>query len=113
MARDHRDADFLAEASTLLASSLDYEETLRRLARLAVGRLADWCVLDIVDHVGHLRRVATAHADPARAALVDELMSFPPGDALHNPVDDVLRTGRPSFAVRVTGDDLRRAARSP
>ena len=112
MARDHRDADFLAEASTLLASSLDYEETLRRLARLPVGRLADWSVLDVVDHTGHLRRVATAHSDPARAGLVAELMHFPPGDALQNPVEDVLRTGLPSFATRVSADDVRRAARS-
>ena len=40
----HRRLSFLAEASTLLASSLDYESTLRAVARLAVPHLADWCV---------------------------------------------------------------------
>ena len=34
---------FLAQAGALLASSLDYEQTLDQIARLAVPRLADWC----------------------------------------------------------------------
>ena len=34
---------FLAQAGALMASSLDYEQTLNRIARLAVPRLADWC----------------------------------------------------------------------
>ena len=43
----HRRLAFLAEASTLLATSLDYESTLRAVARLAVPHLADWCVVDV------------------------------------------------------------------
>ncbi|HEY9230806.1 MAG TPA: PAS domain S-box protein, partial [Blastocatellia bacterium] len=38
-------ARFLAEASAALASSLDYEVTLRRVAELAVPQLADWCAV--------------------------------------------------------------------
>ena len=34
---------FLAEAGQLLASSLDYGQTLERVARMVVPRLADWC----------------------------------------------------------------------
>src|SRR5581483_4346938 len=45
----HRRLSFLAEASTLLSSSLDYESTLRAVARLAVPHLADWCVIDVAD----------------------------------------------------------------
>src|SRR5581483_9620931 len=33
---------FLAEAGEVLSSSLEYEQTLARLARLAVPQLADW-----------------------------------------------------------------------
>jgi PAS domain S-box-containing protein len=39
---------FLAEASALLASSLDYETTLQRVAQLAVPHIADWCAVEIV-----------------------------------------------------------------
>jgi PAS domain S-box-containing protein len=57
---------FLLEASKQLATSLEYEATLKRVARLAVPALADWCVIDIVEADGSLRRVEIAHADPER-----------------------------------------------
>jgi PAS domain S-box-containing protein len=39
---------FLSEASRVLAGSLDYRESLRSVARLAVPELADWCAIDLV-----------------------------------------------------------------
>ncbi len=57
---------FLAEAGALLAASLDYEVTLETVARLAVPRIADWCAVDVMDHGGEIRRVATVHPDPAK-----------------------------------------------
>ena len=56
----------LAEAGRVLAGSLDYEETLHKVAWLAVPELADWCMVDVVGDRG-LERVAVAHADPSRA----------------------------------------------
>ena len=38
-----RRATFLAEAATLLSSSLDYEKTLEAVAHAAVPWVADWC----------------------------------------------------------------------
>ncbi|MEA2422344.1 MAG: hypothetical protein QOF55_1443, partial [Thermoleophilaceae bacterium] len=43
---------FLAQASGLLAASLDYERTLSQVARLAVPDVADWCAIDIVQPDG-------------------------------------------------------------
>ena len=57
-----------AERLTLLGrvssalSTLDVDKALRRLARLSVGRTADWCVVDSLDE-GDVRRVALAHRD--------------------------------------------------
>jgi PAS domain S-box-containing protein len=63
---------FLADAGWVLGSSLDYEETLNDVARLAVPRVADWCAVDIfVD--GRLERVALEHVDPHKVALAREL----------------------------------------
>ena len=64
--RAHRRLSFLAEASTILASSLDYQTTLRAVARLVVPHLADWCAVHIARPEGGLERVALAHADIAR-----------------------------------------------
>jgi signal transduction histidine kinase len=65
---------FLGDASLALASSLDFEETLARVVRLAVRSLAAWCVVDLVQPDGGIRRLAGAHADPAKQPLVDALV---------------------------------------
>ena len=57
---------FLAEVSTVLASSLDYETTLAAVARMAVPHVADWCVVDMLEPDGATRRLAVAHPDPAQ-----------------------------------------------
>jgi PAS domain S-box-containing protein len=64
---------FLAEAGTILASSLDYAATLNRLARLAVPFLADFCLVHVRDEEGEIPQVAAAHRDPAGDELVREL----------------------------------------
>src|SRR5690349_1428204 len=56
---------FLAEASRVLSSSLDYETTLNNVAGLAVPAIADICVVDILDGDGTLRRLSVVLADPA------------------------------------------------
>ena len=67
--RAHRRLSFLAEASTILASSLDYQTTLRAVARLVVPHLADWCAVHIAQPDGGLERVALAHAELAAEEL--------------------------------------------
>jgi PAS domain S-box-containing protein len=60
---------FLGEASAVLASSLDVDETLRRVAELAVPSLADWCTVELVRSDGAHERVAVAPADADEAEL--------------------------------------------
>ena len=60
---------FLAQASAVLASALEYEQTLARIAQLAVPRLADWCSVALPDEHGQLVTVALAHSDPAKVAF--------------------------------------------
>jgi PAS domain S-box-containing protein len=59
------DEAFLAEAGAVLSSTLEYEQTLTNIAELAVRDLADFCVVDIVDEQGHVRRLQVACHDPA------------------------------------------------
>jgi PAS domain S-box-containing protein len=61
---------FLAQAGAVLASELDYEQTLSRIAELAVPRLADWCSVTLPDG-DRLRSVAVAHTDPAKVAYAE------------------------------------------
>jgi signal transduction histidine kinase len=102
-----RRSAFLAGAGALLASSLDYEETLTRLSRLCVQSLADWCVLDLVEG-RELRRLAGACHDPSREPLLEKLRQRHPArwDSPH-PAARSLREGEPLWIPAVTDEVLR------
>src|SRR5205085_731470 len=70
-ARQAERAAFLLDAARLMAAAADVGEVVDRLADLAVARLADLCVIDLVGDQGVLR-AAVRHADPLRQDLVDE-----------------------------------------
>ena len=71
-------SEFLARAATLLASSLDYQQTLQNVAGLAVPQLADWCGVDLIDEDGVREPVAVAHVDPSRVELAARLREYEP-----------------------------------
>jgi GAF domain-containing protein len=97
---------FLAEASALLAASLNYERTLAKVARLGVPTLADWCAVDVLEADGSIRRLAVAHLDPEKAALANRMRRrYPPEDAGAG-LGKVLRTGRSELFPEISSDDL-------
>ena len=67
-------AAFLAQASALLAASIDHEETLKNIARLLVPQLADWCVIDVLGEDGGVQRLALVHRDPSKAAVAQRIL---------------------------------------
>jgi len=86
---------FLAEASTVLASSLDYHTNLMIVAKLAVNRLADWCAVDVVDDHSGFHRVALVHRDPTRSDWAREFQKkFSTNTAAPHGVAHVMRTGK-------------------
>lgn len=87
---------FLSEASKLLASSLDVERTLQHAAELAVPALGEWCVTDVLEGDGTLRRLAIVHEDPERVRAAWALYREypPPKDVPLGPLH-VVRTGIP------------------
>ncbi len=110
-AEDDRRLAFLAEASNVLASSLDYATTLESVARLMVPAVADLCVVDMVEDDGTIRRLAAAVADPAKEALARELQRrYPVDPARPRGVPTVLRTGQPVLHVEVTAELLEAVA---
>ncbi len=103
---------FMAEASSVLASSMDYAETLRRVARLAVPQLADWCAVDLLDDRGGIERVAIHHSDPAKLELAEQLDSAY-RSTLDEPagVPEVIRSGRARIFTDIRPDNLAAYAR--
>jgi PAS domain S-box-containing protein len=113
-AADHarQQAAFLAEAGTVLGSSLDYEATLAAVARLAVPAIADWCAVDILGERDALQRLAVAHVDPAKVELARMLQErYPSAPDTPGGVHDVIRTAQPAMMSRIPTELLDASAR--
>lgn len=90
--RARKRAAFLAEASQVLASSLDLDVTLETLAKLSVPRMADLCVVDLVPEHGELdARSVIAHADPDKQQRIFEIHRR--ARTRSGPLAHVLETG--------------------
>jgi len=104
LAEDER---FVAEASELLASSLEYERTLANVAALAVPQFADWCAIDMLEPDGSLSRLAIAHVNPEKVELANELAErYPPDPDAPYGVPNVIRTRRPELFAEITDELL-------
>jgi signal transduction histidine kinase len=103
---------FLGDASAALAASIDYPATLAAVSRLAVGSLADWCVVDAFEE-GQARRVAAAHVDPEKEKLLRELRERQ--DRLHAPIQalEMRASARPVLVPDAQESEMRRYLSDP
>ncbi|HEY1802545.1 MAG TPA: GAF domain-containing sensor histidine kinase [Terriglobales bacterium] len=104
--KEKQRSQFLAEASKLLSSSLDYESTLASVAKVAVPQIADWCAIDLLQEDGTLRRVSVQHVDPAKIAMAHDLMKRYPPHADSN-IFLAMKAGVSGFAPEMTDEMLR------
>jgi PAS domain S-box-containing protein len=110
--RAARRASFLAEAQSVLSSTLDYEETLRNLVRLTVPDIADWCAIEMVAPDGSLQRLARAHIDPAKERLADEIeRRYAPEPSPDRGALKAVLTGRSELIREIPAEMLAQAAR--
>jgi PAS domain S-box-containing protein len=106
---------FLGEATALLASSLELELTLQRLADLAVPELADWCSISmLVEETGTVEQLVVAHQDPERKRWAEEMQLRTRTIHIDDDFDltaRVIRTGEPVFLREVPEELLEEAVR--
>jgi signal transduction histidine kinase len=98
---------FLADASALLSTSLDYQETLRQVTRLLVPRLCELCSVVAVEPDGSVNQIAVHGVDPARAQALHDLQAryaLRPGAS--SLVRRVLSTGQSEFLPVATDEIL-------
>ncbi|MFP2963420.1 GAF domain-containing protein [Myxococcus sp. 1LA] len=101
----------LADASALVSASLDWEETVAGVARLALGHFADGCAVDSYED-GVVRRLAVLYENPHTAPRGLELLRFAPQEGSPTLLAEVLASGRPWMMARPTAEpgDTRTAA---
>jgi len=104
--RAERTATFMADASAILASSLDYRETLARVAALTIPVLADWCSVDLRTDERAYERLAAFREEGGRSVAWEETSL---GSGSHDAVLEVIITGKPRLIENIAagggGDD--------
>lgn len=103
---------FLYEASSVFASSLDYDATLTRVARLSVPFLADMCIIDVLEENGSIERVAMTHTNLEKENLIYEhLHNYAPDPDGPHPIAQVLRSGQSQLYLDIADTTQMQVAR--
>ncbi|MFJ8686250.1 SpoIIE family protein phosphatase [Micromonospora wenchangensis] len=84
---------FLAEASELLAQSLDVDLTMALIPQLVVPRLGQWCAVHTTDEWGRLRLAASSHADESVLPQLHKVLEESGPDSVQARLREASRTG--------------------
>ncbi len=84
---------FLAEASELLAQSLDVELTMALIPQLVVPRLGQWCAVHTTDEWGRLRLAAASHADESMLPQLHATLREAGPDSIQARLREASRNG--------------------
>ncbi|MEJ1930261.1 PAS domain-containing protein [Nostoc sp. NIES-2111] len=84
---------YIAQTSSTLSSSLDYEQTLEQIAKISVPQLADWCSIEIINEDGSIHRLPIAHVDQEKAHWAQILQQYAPELGSASLIAKVIQTG--------------------
>ncbi|HEU5257431.1 MAG TPA: PAS domain S-box protein [Vicinamibacterales bacterium] len=100
-------AGVLADVLRCLATPLNYQEMLSHIVSVFVPRIADWCAVDLIGKDMKVERVAAAHVDESKGAMIHELRRrFPDIEFTPGASGSVMTSGQSVFVRRVTDDML-------
>ncbi|MDQ3044187.1 MAG: GAF domain-containing protein [Chloroflexota bacterium] len=109
----HARLSFLLDASERLSATIRLEPMLDAVAALSLPTLGTWCLIDLAQDDGTIRRVTVAHLDPLDAPLAEIFRRHPPqGSGVGRGAGIVMRTGSAVFVTEVSEALLREVARS-
>ncbi len=84
---------FLAEASELLAQSLDVNLTMALIPQLVVPRLGQWCAVHTTDAWGRLQLAAATHADESLLAQLHVTLAEAGTDSILARLEEASKLG--------------------
>jgi len=108
--RNESEQRFLAEVGPVLATTLDYEETLSRIAEMATRGLADFCIVDLVDERGEVRRARVVSQDPSKVWICQMLQRVPLSQGWVHLVQSALESMQPVLVARLSTQDVQELA---
>jgi PAS domain S-box-containing protein len=111
--RIEKEQQFLAEAGSVLAASLDYERTLATVAHLVVRDFADWCIVETVEQHEQLGRLKVVSGDPSKSELCAALEQVPIDRERPYLLRAVVDTKQPLLVEHVTSEHLESVSQGP
>jgi GAF domain-containing protein len=96
--RANQRIELIARVSSVLAESFDEGTGLLRLAELVTEGFADFCLIDVLEEDGSVRRARVVHRDPDRQHVVEGLQLRPPAADGPAPAAIAMRTRQPFVA---------------
>ncbi|MCX4997156.1 SpoIIE family protein phosphatase [Streptomyces longwoodensis] len=101
----------LADTTSALSSTLDLREGLRRVCHVLTQRLADWCVVDLLDEYGDAERICVVHREPQALSAGVDLGRLPPvSENARGPLARVLNGAGPLLITDVPTPDQAESA---
>ncbi|XXF77696.1 PAS domain-containing protein [Myxococcaceae bacterium GXIMD 01537] len=105
---------FLAEATTRMSDSLELRPTMENIASVLVGRVADYCLVDVLAEDGaHLVRMAAEAIDPDTRRSIQQTLRFSAPPDSESPIRRVLRLRRSELVADVNEAWLEQAIAAP
>jgi PAS domain S-box-containing protein len=104
--RAEREQRLLAEVGVAMSETLDYDATLASVARLAVRDFADWCLVEVLEEPGAVRRLKVVTADPAKEHRAREYEQIPLSRERSPLLKPVVEARRPLLIPRVGAEHL-------
>lgn len=104
--RQQRAQELLARIGEVLIPSLNRDSTLAAVAHVAVDALADFCVLDLIEEGGEIRRVTALHRDPEMASIAEAAQGLTLDRTRPHFMEQTLRDGSPVLVPKVVPERL-------
>jgi K+-sensing histidine kinase KdpD len=96
--------------SEVLASSLDYRETLRNVTKWLTPILGHWLIIDLYDPVFDVvRRISVSHVDPGKKSIAYDFQRVPPTQSKDVRIGPrhIIASGQPEIDNKITPKKLR------
>jgi len=104
--RAENEQRFLADVGSVVASTLDFDDTLTNIAQIVVRDIADFCVVDAVESGGRITRLKAMSRDPMNQWVCDSLMKVVLDRNRRFLVRSVLENKRPMFIDHLSPDAI-------
>ena len=98
---------FLSEASKILVSSLNYENTLTTISKIAVPQICDYCIVYIINEDGILKKIAGTSPNNEKIEVKGKFNDNSSSNQDEKEIFyEILKTGQPKLIADISAESM-------